>query len=83
MLFHVGDNIEPGVDQHNQKLMMNKPMPEKPSTFKRILVRLYKFIFDILKMIPPYYLQITIGIYIIEVIFKKPAGLICRDDTSM
>lgn len=50
MLFHVGDNIEPGVDQHNQKLMMNKPMPEKPSTFKRILVRLYKFIFDILKI---------------------------------
>jgi len=36
-------------------------------------------IFDILKMIPPYYLQITIGIYIIEVIFILTDTLVTID----
>ena len=36
-------------------------------------------IFDLTKMIPPYYLQIIIGIYIIEIIFILTAALVTID----
>ena len=36
-------------------------------------------IFDITKIIPPYFIQVTIGIYIVEIIFILTAALVTVD----